>query len=374
MKKFIFALTMLMGVLTIFTVTNVNASVEVEINESTFPDNYIRDYLGRVVDTNQDGVLQQDEINRVERIYIDYDAEDRTDSLFSDKINCKGLEIFTNVKEFHVVPHGTANSNIYNLNVIYSMPKLEELHIFFWKAENVELDLSIFPNLKKLYLGGINKLNKINLSKNKKLTEFHVTSVTGNAVINLSKLKNLENFSCSFINVKGLKFGKLKKITSLELSPSQGSRNAIKKLDLSGLKNLHTLSISNFQKLNTLKLGRNKKIEDISIFNCKKLKKINLSRCKNLYSVWIFNSGLKKLVLNKDNMIDTLMLSDNKLKRIKLMGKYLERVMLEDNKLKKVDISKLKNLSYIRLDKKTKIIMTKKQKRQVKVVRNKKKN
>lgn len=397
MKKIIVVLTILLGIFTTFSGTSVNASVEdtvIQINKETFPDDYIRYYVGIVADTNQDGVLQQDEINKIEIFKVDLE-EDGKYTFISKTIDLKGLEIFTNMKILEVSPKQGKGCYIYNVFVVNNLHKLQELKITYCNNKKLNLDMTNFPELKRFELSHIkgetkldfsknskletlkisklDNLNKINLTGNPKLSYFSVYGVKGNAVINLSKLKNLKSFEGSGINVKRIKFGKLKKLTQLQLGYVSDSKSKkIKKLDFSGLKNLQSLYICDFTNLKKLKLGKNNKLEDIFINGCKKLENIDFSGCKNIYSITVSGSGLKKLKLSRKQEIDCLMITGNKIKKLDLSGMSVDKLYLEGNPIKQVDVSGIKEISYVRVPKKTKVIKGKNQ--QIKIKRYERKN
>ena len=368
--------------------------LDVPINETTFPDDYIRWYVTTVVDDNKDLKLQQDEINKVELLKLNFE-EDGNYYPFTSKttINLKGLGIFKNMKVLEVVPKLEEKCHIYNVTEINNLHKLKELRLDGSNNKKFQLDMANFPELKEfglsdikgamkldlsknpkleiLEIGELPHLNEINLAGNPKLSYFSIYRVSGNAFVNLSKLKNLSTFECGEINVRGIKFGKLKKITQLELGMQDGKDSkTIKKLDVSGLKNLKTLWICDFTKLESLKLGRNKNLENIFICRAMNLKKINVSGCKNISTIDVVNSGLEKLKLSHKQEIDSLSVSGNKLKKLNLKGMSIDKLYTEDNPIKQIDVSGIKGISYIRVPKKTKLMMTKKQKKQVKIVRN----
>lgn len=396
MKKLIVVLTMLLGIFTTFSLNNVSASVEdagVEINKDTFPDNYIRRYAEIVADTNQDGILQYDEINRIEMFKVDFEGEGNY-PFVSKTIDLKGLEIFTNMKILEVSPKQGKGCYINNISVINNLHKLEKIKLTYCNRK-LKLDMTNFPELEEFELSHIkgktkldfsensklemlkirelDNLNKIKLTGNPKLSYFSVYRVKGNAVINLSELKNLRAFEGSAINVKGIKFGKLKKLTRVQLGyVYDNDSEKIKKLDFSGLKNLKKLYICNFTNVKKINIGKNNKLEDIFINTCNKLKNIDLSGCKNINSITVSGSGLKKLKLSHKQEIGFLMITRNKIKKLDLSGMSVNKLYLEENPIKQVDVSGIKEISYVRIPKKTKVIKGKKQ--QIKIKRYERKN
>lgn len=388
MKKYSIMIILMLLMLNALNITSVQAeetNSEVVINETTFPDDYIRWYVATLVDSNNDLKLQQDEINKVELLKINFEEEGKTYSFTGkETINLKGLEIFTNMKVLEVVPKLGGKSRIYNVAVINNFYKLEELRLVGGNNKKFQLNMANFPKLRELEIsdikgamklelsgnpkletlkiGRLSCLNKINLTGNPKLSYFSIYGVGGNAFINLSKLKNLSTFECGEINVRGLRFGNLKKITQLELGVPIGKKNkTIKKLDVSGLENLKTLWICDFTKLKTLKLGRNNNLEDIYISRATKLKEIDVSRCKNIRTLDVVYSGLKKLQLSRKQEFASLSICGNKIKSINLKGMDIGKLYIENNPIKQIDVSGIKGISYIKVPKKTKVITGKKQ-------------
>ena len=68
------------------------ADGDVEINETNFPDEVFREYIGRDIDRDRNGVLSEDEINETE--IIDVTAVSLAADYVSD---LKGIEFFTNL-------------------------------------------------------------------------------------------------------------------------------------------------------------------------------------------------------------------------------------------------------------------------------------
>lgn len=137
---FVFALLLLLCV---------SASADVKISKKYFPDHHFREVV-RTYDTNQDGTLDDEEIQAVRTI----DCEGKGIA------SLKGVEWFSGLEALYCKDNKLTSLNL-NKN-----QKLWILH-----CENNQLttlNVTKLPNLSTLYCSG-NKLTALNLTKNRKM-------------------------------------------------------------------------------------------------------------------------------------------------------------------------------------------------------------
>ena len=143
--------------------------VTIEINTTTFPDEFFRAYVKKEFDINNDGKLDIAEQKDVEDIYIDdqeyYDDED--DGFRDERIaTLEGIAVFTNLERLY------CGNN-----------KLEEL------------DLSANLQLRELYCGS-NNLESIDVSANSKLEALNCNR-NQLSTLDVANNPQLRNLSCS---------------------------------------------------------------------------------------------------------------------------------------------------------------------------------
>lgn len=147
-KKSIFT-TIITLFLCAFFSLSAQANTMVGINEKNFPDENFRDYVQKF-DTNQDGSLDEQELNSVTRVEV-------SQRWITD---LSGIEYFTNLQVLY------CNQNRIPTIDLSQNTKLVELSA--WLADLYSLDLSHNTDLESLTLSS-NSLASLDLSNNKKL-------------------------------------------------------------------------------------------------------------------------------------------------------------------------------------------------------------
>lgn len=293
MKKFILVTTLIMMILGISNTMSIYAdevSKRIKINETNFPNKFLREKVKDKVDKNNDNILQESEINDVkefslslESYYLSYYND--TDLELKENyhiLNCKGLEYFKNIEELYLdvsrYEYGSDKRGYVNFNNIYQLKELRKLTI---TGDNIvkKWYFNRFPKLKELKLEGIVKVKKIKFGK--KLKNLTMSSIRGKEKLDLSKAKELEKFVAQGVHLKGIKFGKNKNLKKIDIwSIAEGGIKSIKKIDVSGLKNLRMLQITDCPNLIKVKFGKNKKLSIVSIDAGKKLKELDFKGCR----------------------------------------------------------------------------------------------
>ena len=236
-------------------------SGNVKINAKNFPDTIVREYVSEKIDKNNDGYLSKKEISAVKTIIIDknnlyWENKEKPKEDY-EIIDCKGLEIFTNVEKVKLTTYCdtyvSEYGNIKNIKVLTKLTKIKNLEIS--GVNNSNYDFTKLNNLERLCIKST-KLKKLNLSKNVKLKNLKLAYNPLLKKINLTKNKNLEKINLYGSGVKKITLGKNNKI-----------KNA----------NLNCTFISNYEKCNF----NPKTLKTLKICNTQ-IKKVNLKKYKNL--------------------------------------------------------------------------------------------
>lgn len=317
----------------------------IEITSTNFPDNTFRGWVASsVVDIDQDGWLDQAEIDAVTEVTNQYSGFDRMyQYVLPDGIeNLKGFEVFTNIQTiiFDIVSIGSNQYNSININNL-NLTNFSELKTLYLRddpnsnqwAHVASLDLSYNTKLKSLRIGGlgITSLNasgqyiedlgidytniaQLDLSKytnlkyfwsiDSKLKSWTATNATSNLIeslyisgqdfqdttIDVSKYSALERLTISDCNVgKIVGLSNCTKLTDIDCS-----RTKISDLDISGLNRLVNISCS-WTNVRTLDLSGKKNLEYLNcggalesitnIRDCVLLSRVHISGCSKLNSI-----------------------------------------------------------------------------------------
>lgn len=217
--------------------------------------------MSEKIDKNNDGYLSKKEISAVKTIIIDknnlyWENKEKPKEDY-EIIDCKGLEIFTNVEKVKLTTYCdtyvSEYGNIKNIKVLTKLTKIKNLEIS--GVNNSNYDFTKLNNLERLCIKST-KLKKLNLSKNVKLKNLKLAYNPLLKKINLTKNKNLEKINLYGSGVKKIALGKNNKI-----------KNA----------NLNCTFISNYEKCNF----NPKTLKTLKICNTQ-IKKVNLKKYKNL--------------------------------------------------------------------------------------------
>ena len=241
---FFLALVMVMGFLSLNpiasyandTVANDNANGDVKIDDA-FPDKDFRNYVRRF-DTNQDGNLNQDELDKVTEISIGAAS------------SLQGIEYFKNLTKLEFEAIGITSLDV------SKNTKLEML--ICDKCALTSLDVS--KNTELTYLNcWLDQLTKLDVSNNKKLTYL---SCGGNK---LTKLDVSNNKKLTYLNCLGNQLTKLDVSNNTELTRLECNDNQLTKLDVSNNKKLTDLDCY-YNKLTKLDVSKNTKLTQLGCY------------------------------------------------------------------------------------------------------------
>ena len=233
-----------------FEVYKINLPIEKYLNSVK------QDYLNNAATIYSESEHETEHLNSCNE-YLQNLQSDLAEKEDYEIIDCKGLEIFTNVEKVKLTTYCdtyvSEYGNIKNIKVLAKMTKIKNLEIS--GVNNSNYDFTKLNNLEMLCIKST-KLKKLNLSKNVKLKNLKLAYNPLLKKINLTKNKNLEKINLYGSGVKKITLGKNNKI-----------KNA----------NLNCTFISNYEKCNF----NPKTLKTLKICNTQ-IKKVNLKKYKNL--------------------------------------------------------------------------------------------
>ncbi len=297
---FFLALVMFMGCLPLNPIASY-ANGDVEINETNFKDENFRNYVKDRFDENKDGNLSKDELDKVEKIYINSHSVS----------SLKGIEHFKNLTKLVC-----NNNNLTSLD-IRKNTKLTELNCF----NNKLTELNVSNNKNLTYLSCENNyLESLDLSGNKKLIKL-ICSENKLTELDVSKNTNLTKLYCDLNNLKSL--------------------------DVRENKNLTTLLLRGNINLTRLDLGENKNLTYLGCFH-NNLTKLDISKNTNLTTLYCYDNNLKELDLSNNPNLNELDCSENKLESLDLSNNTnLTKLNCNENNLTSLDLSNNTNLNFL---------------------------
>lgn len=373
---------------------------QIAIDAETFPDENFRAIASGQADTNQDGMLSEEEIKNVTKITVRYPHQEghpassgiSCDTVYpvGDNHNYDGVQmdftgmgIFRNLKilKLHnVEPTGLPFAELGSLKQFYlsSAPAVE---LDFSKAQGLErievvhtdvtkLNLKKNTALKRLQLRGCgleqadfsrcrnlerlwldyNAFKSIDLTKNSRLRELHL-EYNSLAALDLTKNKQLESLDISFNRFKKINSSTLKVSASSRLSEIQASMlTKCTLLDVSHINSLQNMNAAS-GKFKKVKIGKNLQMLDISsgreranpmtVLNAKTLQAPAGAKLRELQC---YQGNLKKLDLRHLKNLRKLLAEDSRLTEADLSGNLkMKSCNLDGNPLKTLAVSRKSN-------------------------------
>ena len=301
-------------------VYSMNTWADVEINETTFPDENFRNWV-LANSFGRDGVLTDAEIASVTKLNI---GSRRIQSL-------KGIEFFTETSWLDV------GGNDITEIVLSPFPKMTHLDIGWCKI--TELDLSKNTALTYLDCRG-NGLTAIDLSKNTALTTLLCFSNQ------LTELDVSQNTQLTEIECQNNLLTELDLSNNLVLERLECMENLLTSLDVSQHAVLNYLWCSNNQ-LASLDVSG---CTAIGRLNCcsNQLTELDVKDCTVLSKLYCTNNLLTALDVSKNTKLQELDCKQNKLTELNASGnKELWVLHCNDNHLTELDVSNLSNLYHL---------------------------
>ena len=188
----------LAGLALTFQFPTATYAADTAIDETNFPDTNFRNYVSTNVDSNNDGILQQSEADKVFTINI------KNKSITS----LKGVEHFTKLEKLYAIQNRLTdidvshNTNLTSLDLssnqltdidVSHNTNLTRLDLEF--NQLTDIDVSHNTNLTSLYLHD-NKLTDIDVSANTTLTDLNL-AVNKLTAVDLSAINNLSSYFSS---------------------------------------------------------------------------------------------------------------------------------------------------------------------------------
>ena len=278
---FFLALVMFIGCLPLNTIETHAAEGDVAIDEAHFPNENFRNYVSREFDTNKDGKLSRDELDKVEEIKIA-----NTSLVYS----LKGIEYFKNL--IKLIFYG---NYLTELDVSKNI-NLTTLHCY----GNRLTSLDVTKNTKLTELNCCcNNLKSLDVTKNTKLTKLGCEHNNNLKSLDVTKNTKLTELYCSDNNLKSLDVTKNTKLATLYCN-----NNNLKSLDVSKNKNLTVLHCE-YNKLTSLNVSKNTKLNYLDC-NVNNLTSLDVTKNTNLTYLDCFNNKLTSLDITKNTKLTDL--------------------------------------------------------------------
>ncbi len=328
---------------------------DVEINEANFPDAIFREFV-KAYDTDNDGTLQQNELNAV----TEMDCSSR------EIANLKGIEHFTALEQLNCAFNPLGSLDVSNntaltqlsclLNALTSLDVTNNTALTQLSCTGnylASLDVSNNTALTQLSCDG-NALSSLDVTNNTALTRL---SCGGNAFSSLDVSNNtvLEWLDCcdgqqlTSLNVNGCTTLKslncrINQLTSLDLSGCAALEtlicynNQLASLNLNGCTALKSLDCSNNQ-FNSLDVSSCAAMTELLCgSNC--LSSLDLSNNTALYRLLCDNNQLGSLDVSNNTALKLLDCSDNQLSSLDVSNNTaLIDLQCESNQITLLDVS-----------------------------------
>lgn len=316
----------------------------VEINEANFPDPVFRNEVltlesvtvSTVGKMNGDGFLSESEVAYITKLrFYNLDIKDFT-----------GIEYLTAITELKIDNNPFTAINLSNntklRKVRISSCPIKSLDVSACK-ELVELDLRTDEQLETVNAEGCAKLEEL-FAYECRLSELNIKGCYG--------LKNLQCIGNQLTSLDLSDYTKLEqvycdrnKITDLVVPANGGAltvlfltRNQMSSFDVSGLKNLKTLSCE-INLMTTLKVDGCPKLETLNCYN-NQLTSLEVKECPALKELNCDNNKLTSLDVSKLTPLTKLFCSDNQLASL-FVGELtsLTHLYCDNNQLTSLDLS-----------------------------------
>ncbi|MGX8834565.1 leucine-rich repeat domain-containing protein [Amedibacillus sp. YH-ame6] len=321
----------------------------ISIDYTNFPDSVFQDYVKKVVDTDKNYSLSQEEINNITKI----DAPKEIANI-RNVTSFKGIEHFTALTELSIEKVPFLKSIDLSQNIALTSLSISESKI-------TDLDLSANINLKKL-IYKTNPITSLDLSANTALTYLDCGWNVNLKDLNISKntaltYLNFENCQVESIDVsKNIKLESLKcwsnQLTRFDVSQNKDltlldcTGNQLTILDVSQNKDLTTLACGDNQ-LKNLDVSKNSDLESLECYS-NQLTILDVSQNKDLESLVCYENNLTNLDVSENLALSELICGDNQLKNLDVSNNSdLESLECYSNQLISLDLSKNDSLTYL---------------------------
>ena len=286
-------------------------AAEIAINEQNFPDEIFRKTV-KDFDINHDGILSEQELQRVTKLEIDLRNVVQTEDGHYQQVNgesIEGVEFFNNLDTVVVKS---------KLPVKGDLQKNRKLKIIYYDAYDLEPQDVSWEEIEKFFplsqveyfeLENAPKITKITLPSTDKLKTFIVKKCEKVQEIDIKKAKKLKRFSVENTDVKKIDLSKNCELTRLEVhSGEKGYWQQLRTDEWQDdyafmpTKNKCKIIFPKKNKISTLSCYTADKQLDIR--SCKKLKKLYVSQKTKIKcdTKW-YKKNRKKLKLYADSFL-----------------------------------------------------------------------
>jgi hypothetical protein len=283
MKKIYLIISMM--IFAMFQAQNVNIPDPAFKNfllTADYSNGYAKDQYGSSVpvDTNNDGIIQQNEANNIVKL---------SDLYYGNRVNIQSIE------------------------GIKSFTNLTELYLFGTSVSTV--DVSTMTNLIALAI-----------NYNSQLTSLNITGCTSLATMS-SEHNNITSYNLQSNSLKSLLLSNLNSsqpinAINVSLCPNLKSleinKTTIQSLDFNNMSNLEWLQIRNSSSTNNINLTGCTNLNNLGIYSCNALTALQLHNLQNLDTVYLSQSPISTLSLVGTTNIESLGLQSTGLTAIDL--------------------------------------------------------
>lgn len=321
MKNFYFATFFsFMGIIGQLTAQNVN------IPDSNLK-NSLLNYSNPVIDTNQDGEIQNSEAVVITGLtLVNKNIGDLT-----------GIEAFINLQYLNlginninsinfssaILTHLVLNNNNFQSIDLSQFPNLEIFNINNNSVQSI--DLTSVPQLKSLSIS-FNNLNSIDVSTNINLEDLSIRE-NNLQVLDVGQNIDLEQLKAGSNNLNTIDLSQNQVLAAVSLQ-----NNNFTSLDFSNNSELFQIYIGRNTSLNSLNISSNLKLEEFIIYGQTGLNNLDLSANTNLKMVVIESLAQNGLDLSNNTELVNLIMKDTDITQLDLSSNSdLVRLELESN-------------------------------------------
>ena len=310
---------------------------EVSIDEEHFPDDVFRAYVSNRFDLNQNGILEVDEIDKVEELHLDKmktKIEDLT-----------GVEYLTYLESLNISNHLLTSLDL------SQNAKLKKVIC----SKNQIKSLIVAPDALEYLDCGYNALKTLNVDQYRKLTELRCnrTGLKELDVSHNSLLKHL-HVDNAFTNDTEKAY-ECNQLTQLDVSLNENLRylncNGNKIVDIDVCKNGLLLELyCDDNEISNIDLRTNTSLQILSCNN-NKLTSLDLSKNTYLHYLHCENNSISNLDLTHNKNLFEVHCKDNSMTEL-LLGRNWRMVLLDcsGNQIKELDLSRAENLSALNIE------------------------
>jgi len=348
-------------------VTQESVVFPVEITDATFPEEVLRK-KAQAADTDADGVLREEEAKTVTKLHLkklaDADAkEDRegeplpeytSEDFFFD---FEGIQYFTELSELTVnllggeafVEGKTEEILVVtkNFSRISECTKMKTLSLYEVDAKS--LDISVFPNLKRLDLNDMYNLESVETGTHKKLSALWIFECHKLEVLDVSGLGELKTLD--IVQNEGLKrigFGDAnRKLETIQLNGLPNLTEA----EVSCLEHLKSLNLAEVG-LTSLDVSGNTELVQLCAEGLR-LDVLDLRKNPNISYLINAKDSFRSIIFPAENCVSMIRWTDSSVTEFpvkNLNTDTLTGIDIQGTAIKELDVSGYPKLEYLYYD------------------------